>query len=306
VLYFPLDSVLPPDLAEKLGVAGKLAGKNHDRVRTVRLRGEISQGLVGPASLAEGLDKNNLTAELGVTKYDPPPIMSGQVELRPLPAGMSVYDLEGAERFPEILDTLLPLPVHVSEKLEGTNFSVHHDLNTGETSINQRNHRIEISKGGRATDNPYHRLALENDLPEKLAALLADPLPCLGAQPRQMVLYAELIGPKVQGNHYKLDQQAIHAFDVQVNGRWLDPADFAQVARHLNLPTAPTLAEDVPLIDWLAGRTLAEAANGQSRLNPAALREGIVVKPTQGQNVPGFGRLVLKQRDPVYLAKTGN
>jgi RNA ligase (TIGR02306 family) len=43
VIYFPIDSLLPEPLITVLQLSGKLAGAEHNRVRTVRLRGEISQ-----------------------------------------------------------------------------------------------------------------------------------------------------------------------------------------------------------------------------------------------------------------------
>ena len=137
VVYFPVDSVLPPAVTDRLGVTGKLAGKDKDRLKTVRLRGEISQGLVGPVSLLDGLDlpadlppadeAERIAAHLGVVKYDPPPVMSKGALLRPLPAGLSAYDIEGFERFADAAELLMDRPVIVTEKLEGANLSVTHD-----------------------------------------------------------------------------------------------------------------------------------------------------------------------------------
>ena len=45
ILYFPLDAILPLNTAKAVGLEGKLAGKNKDRIKSVRLRGEISQGV---------------------------------------------------------------------------------------------------------------------------------------------------------------------------------------------------------------------------------------------------------------------
>jgi hypothetical protein len=39
---------------------------------------------------------------------------------------------------------------------------------------------------------------------------------------------------------------------------------------------------------------------------PNKIREGIVIKPMEEEFIHGFGRLFLKQRDPIYLDKTGN
>jgi RNA ligase (TIGR02306 family) len=53
-VYVPEDAVLPFELIEAWGFTGKLAGKAKNRVKAIRLRGELSQGLVIP--LATVLD----------------------------------------------------------------------------------------------------------------------------------------------------------------------------------------------------------------------------------------------------------
>src|SRR5579862_9548507 len=46
VVYFPIDSILPEHIVETLGLTGKRAGSEGNRVKTIRLRGQISQGVV--------------------------------------------------------------------------------------------------------------------------------------------------------------------------------------------------------------------------------------------------------------------
>ena len=75
-LYFPLDAILPPKMLSALGVEGRLAGGAKNRIKTIKLRGEISQGLIGPLTLIDGLSESErapeqITEFLGVTKYEP-------------------------------------------------------------------------------------------------------------------------------------------------------------------------------------------------------------------------------------------
>lgn len=52
-VYIPEQAVLPAELIEELGLTGRLAGSKADRVKAVRLRGELSQGIVcRPGALA--------------------------------------------------------------------------------------------------------------------------------------------------------------------------------------------------------------------------------------------------------------
>src|SRR5260221_603855 len=46
VVYFPIDSLLPASIISALELTGKLAGSEKNRVKTIRLRGVISQGVV--------------------------------------------------------------------------------------------------------------------------------------------------------------------------------------------------------------------------------------------------------------------
>ena len=86
VAYIPENAIVPEDLLRSMGLwdgeagKGRLGGKKGDRVRPVRLRGEISQGLVfKPGDDAAVGD--DLAAAYGITKYEPklPTTMSGQV-----------------------------------------------------------------------------------------------------------------------------------------------------------------------------------------------------------------------------------
>src|SRR5690606_6819973 len=88
-VYIPEQAVLPAELIEELGLTGRLAGGNRDRVKAVRLRGELSQGIVcRPRALADvdleqaAKDGTDFAERLGITKWVPPvpPTMSGEVE----------------------------------------------------------------------------------------------------------------------------------------------------------------------------------------------------------------------------------
>jgi RNA ligase (TIGR02306 family) len=124
-LYIPEQSVLPAGLIEELGLTGRLAGSDSDRVKAVRLRGELSQGIVcRPKALAgvdlarAALDGTDFAERLGITKWVPPipPTMDGEVESAPdlLPW----VDIENIQRFPDIFTP--GEPVVLTEKLHGS------------------------------------------------------------------------------------------------------------------------------------------------------------------------------------------
>jgi RNA ligase (TIGR02306 family) len=301
-LYIPVDSLLPAPLAEALGVAGKLAGRDKNRVKTVRLRGQISQGIVASTSIvpAEVLEAGTeaITAHLGVDKYEPPELVCVDAILARLPEGVSVYDIEGADRYTEIAAMLVDEQVLVTEKLEGSNFSVFVRPD-GTFAVNQRTKTL-IPK--EAVEHTFWKVARESRAIDFARAL------CERHPGEPVLVYGEVIGPGIQSNIYKLKTHAVRLFDIRVGPRFLAPDPFLEaVASFYEKPDAvvvPVLHRG-RLADWLAGRSIKEASNGRSKLADVA-REGIVVRPAVERFVPDFGRLLIKQRSPEYLARSDN
>jgi len=306
VVYFPIDSILPDDLSMHIGVKAFLSGRNHDRIKTVRLRGQISQGVVVPQRVIEAYltargkaySAATLTDDLGVTKYEPPTVLQKGANLKPLRGALYSYDIEGADRFPHILEMIMDRPVYITEKLEGTNFGI--SISTeDEKLVNQRNFIVEPIEG----EGPhfFHEVVDREKLFDIVEQIRAKYYP-----KSWVTLRGELIGENVQSNYYGLKGRTVRFFELEVDGKPIDSGDFLGMAREYMFATVPVLAKNVVLRDWLAGRTVQEASDGQSELIPGKLREGIVIKPATEDRIDEIGRLFLKQRSPKYLADTEN
>ena len=122
---------------------------------------------------------------------------------------------------------------------------------------------------------------------------------------KNVVVRGEFAGPGVQGNYYDLKTHTVFAFEIEIDGRPVDAGHFLGFCNEFGLKTVPILSQGKTLREWLNGRTIQEASNGQSTLI-AKPREGVVIKPMVEEAVDGFGRLFIKQRSPDYLAKTEN
>ena len=301
VLYFPVDSLVPVDVARKMGLDGKLSGKNKDRVKTIKLRGQVSQGIVAGLSLVptDVIEKGSgeITGYLGVKRYDPPEVPCHNATLKGLPDGVPVYDIESADRYVEIASRLMDQPVMVSEKVEGTNFSVF-VTGGGEVMVNQHNYTI-IPKDG--MEHTFWKVAREQGLID-----FAKSVSAFKGGKDDVVVYGEMLGPGIQKNIYGLPKHKVLLFDVMVNRKWFDPERFMFAVQGffgaLDGFAVPIL-DDVGgnLSKWLNGKTIKEAADGKSVLADV-LREGIVIKPMVEQTDPKLGRLMLKQRSVAYLA----
>lgn len=293
-LYFPLDSVLPEELATQMGIKSKLGRKG--RVKTVRVLGHLSQGIVEKTSLIPGdyLDSSPelIAYFLGVTKYEPD-VENADGASR-LPYELSKYDIEGADRNKELVTYLLDKDVMITEKLEGSNVSVAIGLD-GNVHVNTRRRSVlEDSSDGKM----YWEGAKSSGMFAFAECLFSR---LLGRQ--LIVVYGELLGPKVQGNIYGMGSFTAKIFDVLVGDKWLSPRSLLEeIDDYTVLPIS-----SVPVLfigkfsDWLEGRTVKDASNGWSVLNEGRRREGIVIRPLVEEEIPRFGRLILKQRSPEYL-----
>lgn len=303
VLYFPLDAEIPPEILKRIGLEGKLAGKNKNRVKTIKLRGELSQGIVTDLSLIDydtNLTSEQITSKLGVTKYEPPEIfVKTGVNLLPLPIGLTAYDIEGADRYPDVITKLMEQSVWISEKCEGSNFSITYSKLDNKIYVNQRNYTIEVTKDG---SHSFWDTATELGLIKYVKYLFDGYLD-------NVTIYGEFVGPGVQNNIYNLKKHTIYLFDIKIGNRYLNPKDllasvdsFYGINASSNL-IVPNLGFNVTLKDWLGGKTIKETSNGISKLYNT-LREGIVIKPMEEQYSEELkGRLVIKQRSPEYLAQ---
>jgi RNA ligase (TIGR02306 family) len=303
VIFFPIDSLLPQELIQQQGIANFMAGKDKNRVKTCRLRGEISQGYVAPANsikqyLKVGTLPDNLTEALNVTKYEPPEIMTHSGNLVKLPEQVYYYDIEGCDRYPEIVEKLMEEKVFITEKLEGSNMATAIDI---DKKIYVCQHGFAIENLPDREEHTFWQIARNEGLIDAVKLLQNDYYPdCT------ITIRSEALG-SIQGNYYNLKKHTTKIFDLEINRKALDFNDLMIILEKIKLKDkfVPVLASDITLREWLNGRSLQLASGGKSALVDK-IREGIVIKPMKEQYIIGFGRLFIKQRDPLYLDKTGN
>lgn len=318
VIYFPIDSLLPPSIVDALGLTGKLAHgtipeddseRLRNRVKTAKLRGNISQGVVADinvlADIYPDIDfaalqvGDNLTERLGVTKYEPPIVPSRHGNLARLPDMVSVYDIESAQNYADIMhEYLMDAPVYITEKVEGSNWwaTINADENI---RVGQRNYEI-IDVVDYQHD--WYKVLKIQQLEQKLGQLWTE-LTGSHDNMQLVTLRGEMTGPGVQGNYYKLKDYKVFAFDIEVNGIAVNAQEFVNLTAKLDIDTAPQLAFNITLGDWLNSRTVKDAADGQSVIHPVK-REGIVIKPMMEKRDQRLGRVFIKQHSLAYLAKS--
>jgi RNA ligase (TIGR02306 family) len=306
-VYIPEQAVLPEPLVEELGLTGRLAGAAANRVKAVRLRGELSQGIVCRPAALDGTDLERAAAGgadfaelLGIFKWVPPvPVsMSGDVESAPdlLPW----TDIENLKRFPGIFAP--GDPVAVTEKLHGSACCLTYYAATETVHVTSKGlgaQRLALSP---SAANLYWRAVLGHGLP-RVAADLAERL---GAT--RVGIYGEVYGGGVQDLAYGADARArtapgYAAFDVcaEMNGavRWLDA--FALLEGEV--PLVPKLFEGP--FDLARVLELAQGAENVSGRS-LHLREGVVVRTTEDRDSDVLGgRAIAKVVSDAYLTRKG-
>ena len=260
------------------------------RIRTIRLRGQISQGILFPLDIlppgtpiAEGLD---VTEALGVVKYEPPidPSLAG-VAKGPFPSFLPKTDETRVQVLQDVLDAFAGTPCAVTEKLDGS--STTYFAHDGAFGVCSRNLELLDVPG-----DPLWQWARENDVEARLRAL-----------GRSLALQGELVGPGVHGNKYGLPEKTVRFFNVfdVATYTYLGHAEAAALLSTLALPMVPVLDEAYVLPAAIPD--LVERARVRSTLNPAVWAEGIVVRPLEERTHPVLGRVSFKSINPEFLLK---
>ncbi|MBZ3902637.1 MULTISPECIES: RNA ligase (ATP) [Streptomyces] len=308
-VYIPEQSVLPAALIEELGLTGRLAGGKADRVKAVRLRGELSQGIVcRPRALtdvdltAAVTDGTDFAERLGIVKWVPPipPTMSGEIESAP--ELLPWVDIENIQRYPDIFTP--GERIVLTEKLHGTACLVTYFAEDGRVQVSSKGFGSKSLALKEDPRNLYWR-AVHGHRVTEAAARLAERL---GA--RRVGVFGEVYGAGVQDLTYGADGRSetlgYAVFDVsaEIDGRvrWLDQAELTELLDG-ELPLVPRLYEGPYAVD----RVL-EVATGRETVSgrDLHLREGVVIRPATERYSPVTGgRAVAKAVSPAYLTRKG-
>lgn len=287
VVYFPVDTVLPQELSDFYNVTKYLS---KGRIRCAKLRGEPSFGLaVKPDNDAweVGEDVAEHYMALGVKKYQPPVrVTAGDAE-QEHPLFMKYTEIENMRNFPDIFQE--GEMVALTEKLHGTNSRV--GIIEGELMAGSHGLRRKRPLDDKFETNLYwYPLSL---LPVR--SLLEN----LTENHKQIVLFGEIYGNKIQSLDYgHKDTISYRAFDILIDGHYLNWPDFVLLCAQYNIDTVPVVASIPFNLDDIKkhseGNTLLMEDN-------AHIREGVVVKPLQERRDPKTGRVILKYVSDQYL-----
>ncbi len=281
-IYCEIDSLMPerPEF--------EFLKPRNMRIRTVRLRGQISQGICFPLSILpsdveieEGVDVTEL---LGIIKYEPPiPAQLAGMAKGLFPSFIPKTDETRVQVLQELLDKYAGETCFVTEKLDGA--SVTYFFRDGQFGVCSRN--LELIE---TPENTMWKLARQLDIEEKLRAL-----------GRNIALQGELIGEGIQSNLYRLRGQKVYFFNVfDIDAHcYLDFEEWQEMILSLKLEHVPILEHNFTLINDI--QELVQKSQGRSVLYDIH-REGIVIRPLKEKN-DMIGRVSFKAINPEFLLK---
>jgi RNA ligase (TIGR02306 family) len=322
-VYVPIDSVLPVELAHEWGVAKYMRGNM--RVRTIKLRGSVSQGLVVPMEnlpeyLATSPPGADLTKDLGITKWVPTGKPAKGMRLQ---HGQSMNPRRSTPWFPRYtkIDHLGNNPdafistdwVVVKEKRHGTNFRMGFVKKARKSlteSVLELAHkvlrRLGLTHDAYIASGHYLHVGSHNvirerhkdDLYWKAAQKVLDksktPLP------PGYVFFFEISGPEVQkGFDYGAEPgdfivECIDIFCTRTES-YLGPVEVEHKCYHWDIPQVPAFCQG----RWAYVKSMLDHyASGPATGDGDHIREGIVIKAYGGDR-----RKIYKLISPDYLIK---
>ena len=314
VIYCEIDSFLPIreefEFLRKSSYKKLSDGTEGFRLKTIKLRGQISQGLVLPISIIEGPDEMKIgiseqpwgpqlqlgpyddalvieegvdvTSILDIVKYDPPvPAQLAGVAKGYFPSFIRKTDEERVQNLTKEYDSWRLTSSHqfyASEKLDGSSATFY--VKDGEFGVCSRNLELadpgEFVPGMVMCEDGIERPKQENTFWKVAREMgIKEKLLSLG---RNICIQGELIGEGIQKNPYKLKGHTVkfyNAFDIDTQER-VSLDQFILLIHGLGFDTVPILGLPFDLPDTVDELLL--QAEGKSVLNPGTEREGIVIR----------------------------
>lgn len=274
-VYLEIDSWVPTELAPFLS-KGKEPREFNDvkgeRLRTVKLRGQLSQGLLLNLDTALPFtnsfqDGDDVSEVLNIQKWERP--MNAQLAGMArgnFPSVIPKTDQERVQNLVKEIAASVSLKFEVTEKLEGSSMTCY--LIDGVFGVCSRN--LDLKE---TADNTFWQVARKEQIEEKMRS----------TGDGDWAIQGELIGPGIQGNIYKLAEPKFCVFDVYniQAGDYLLPVFRRALIDRMGLKHVPVLLVDKDLGVGSVDEIL-QWAEGRSKFNLTQEREGIVFKQVDG------------------------
>ena len=298
IVYVEVDSVMPerPEF--------EFLRDRKFRVRTIKLRGQVSQGLVLPLGiLPTGNYKlgDDVTELLGVTKYDPQAqqealLLTKQPKTPANPiakflmrfkwyrklfmkpkrkGGFPDWIVKTDETRIQNLTTLFDI-----ESKKGTQFSVTEKVDGQSATyflqkVSRRKYEFGVCSRnirlGTPDNSSYWTIARKYDIENVLKKLVGEY--------QTIVLQGEICGDGIQGNKYHISEYDLFAFNLIYPDHKCTTAEIKEILAPFGIKSVPIVEEGKVLPETIA--ELVEYSKGKSVVRKEQKREGVVMRNVQ-------------------------
>ena len=299
-VYFEIDSFLP--IKENFEFLRSSCYKKNEimgegfKIRTMKFKGQLSQGLLQPISAFTEL--RDMSLEVGDDVSDELGVRKWEIEERATTGGNIIgqlpYDVPHTDEvrvqvMPEVLDLFKDYPYYISTKMDGSSLSVSID----QDGFHVTGHNYEYKDDD---SSAFYRLVNSLDLKTKMQELMAD------RGIKLLTIQGEFCAPGIQQNRLKLTKPAWYVFTVRVDGNRVG-LDEMSITTYLGLDQVPieekgvNLKEHYPDVDSILAGADGEYPNGGKK-------EGIVIRTQEPIYSPEIGGpLSFKVVSNKYLLK---
>ena len=298
VVYVEVDSILPerPEF--------EFMRERKFRVKTIKLRGQVSQGICFPLSilptvgllLKEGSDVTEL---LGIKKYDPQADAEKIVTERrqlihnkrmdkffmryrwyryfsirpkhlPFPSWIKKTDEDRIQLFPNVCRDYSMIHFRETEKVDGQS-ATYFLIRNRKRMFWQPYYSFGVCSRNfqflRPDDSSYWQIAKKLDIKKRMTDYARD------NNLNDLVIQGEIIGPKIQQNRYGLKELQFNIFNSFENGVYSYHIPAFKATEHVAFLGHVVLPDTIP--------QAVEMAKGKSLLADIP-REGVVLRTTDG------------------------
>lgn len=292
--YVSIDTVMP----EKPEY--EFLSKQKYRIKSIRLRGQLSQGLILPLPSGNFKEGDDVTDIIGVKKYEKPdnnPIIDKprmpkvwykkwiylfkfnvlykafpflrKKERSPFPTHLlSMTDENRIQNMPQLLEAYRGKEFYVNYKLDGSSISIIHNKVFGKSKFRICSRRFELHD----KRNDWYKVFIECNFKDEILKLVKT------FNTNDIMVQGEAIG-KFNGNHHNLQGNQIRLFNIFVNGEKLNQASFMNTVLALNIPHCP-LYKKVILNHSM--EEILKMSEIKDVLNPNVEVEGLVWRSIDG------------------------
>ena len=276
-VYFQIDSFLP--IRPEFEFLRASSYKNTDimgegfRLRTMRFRGQVSQGLLLPVSAFPAIPADvkvgaNVTELLGVKKWEiEERATTGGTVIGNLPYDIPHTDETRVQENPDLIQAFDGLEYYISTKMDGSS----HSIGIDENGFHVTGHNYEYKDDGTSS---FYELVKERGYKPVMEAFMAQ------NSLFTLTIQGELCAPGIQKNRLRLARPEWYVFTVRENGKRVGLQRMLDVCKALGMITVPIeeigtdLPSKYPTVEALLDRADGDYPNGGKK-------EGIVVRPTE-------------------------